>query len=224
VALWIYSFFLYTTMADNKKSFVLYADLIYTVNKMPNDKAGELLKHILSYVNDEEPETDDLIIQLTFEPIKQQLKRDLKKYEIKRKQWSEAGKRSAEVRKKQRTLTNVEKRSTDLTVNDNVNVNVSVNVKDINSRKQEFYNSLIPFLQIYEKEMIKEFYEYWTEHGEKDKKFRKEKEKSFNLELRLKTWFKRSKQWQKEKSSAKKEKVTAAQALREKYGIETNNK
>jgi hypothetical protein len=211
-------------MADNKKSFVLYADLIYTVNKMPNDKAGELLKHILSYVNDEEPETDDLIIQLTFEPIKQQLKRDLKKYEIKRKQWSEAGKRSAEVRKKQRTLTNVEKRSTDLTVNDNVNVNVSVNVKDINSRKQEFYNSLIPFLQIYEKEMIKEFYEYWTEHGEKDKKFRKEKEKSFNLELRLKTWFKRSKQWQKEKSSAKKEKVTAAQALREKYGIETNNK
>lgn len=97
-------------------------------------------------------------------------------------------------------------------------------IKDINSRKQEFYNSLIPFLAIYEKEMIKEFYEYWTEHGEKDKKFRKEKEKSFNLELRLKTWFKRSKQWQKEKSSAKKEKVTAAQALREKYGIETNNK
>lgn len=206
-------------MADNKKSFVLYADLIHTVNKMPNDKAGELLKHILSYVNDEEPETDDLIIQLTFEPIKQQLKRDLKKYEIKRKQWSDAGKRSAEVRKKQRTLTDVKKRSTDLTVNDNVNVNVSVNVKDINSRKQEFYNSLIPFLAIYEKEMIKEFYEYWTEHGEKDKKFRKEKEKSFNLELRLKNWFKRSKQWQKEKISAKKEKVTAAQALREKYGI-----
>ena len=210
-------------MAENKKSFVLYADLIHTVKKMPNDKAGELLKHILSYVNDENPETDDLIIQLTFEPIKQQLKRDLKRYEEKKKQWSEAGKRSAEVRKKQRTLTNVKKRSTDLTVNDNVNVNVSVNdnvkVNNIEDRKSDFKKSLFPFLEIYDKELLKEFYEYWTEHGEKDRKFRKEKQKSFNTELRLKTWFKNQENWKKEKSSAKKEKLTAAQALRQKYGI-----
>jgi hypothetical protein len=113
-------------MAENKKSFVLYADLIHTVNKMPSDKAGDLFKHILSYVNDKNPSTDDLIIELTFEPIKQQLKRDLKRYEEKRKQWSEAGKRSAKLRnakQKQRTLTNVESRSTDSTVNVNVNVN-----------------------------------------------------------------------------------------------------
>lgn len=113
-------------MAENKKSFVLYADLIHTVNKMPSDKAGELFKHILLYVNDQNPKTDDLIIELTFEPIKQQLKRDLKRYEEKRQQWSEAGKRSAELRKakqKKRTLTNVGNRSTDSTVNVNVNVN-----------------------------------------------------------------------------------------------------
>ena len=208
-------------MAENKKSFVLYADLIHTVKKMPNDKAGELLKHILSYVNDENPETDDLIIQLTFEPIKQQLKRDLKRYEEKKKQWSEAGKRSAEVRKKQRTLTNVKKRSTDLTVNvnDNVNVSVNDNVNNIEDRKSDFKKSLFPFLEIYDKELLKEFYEYWTEHGEKDRKFRKEKQKSFNTELRLKTWFKNQENWKKEKSSAKKEKLTAAQALRQKYGI-----
>lgn len=68
-------------MAKEKKSFLIYADLIHTVNKMPKEKAGELLMHILEYVNDMNPQTDDLIIQLTFEPIKQQLKRDLVKYE-----------------------------------------------------------------------------------------------------------------------------------------------
>lgn len=78
-------------MAENKKGFILYADLIHTVSKLPNDKAGELLKHILSYVNDEKPQTDDLIIQLTFEPIKQQLKRDLKKYEDKKSKKSISG-------------------------------------------------------------------------------------------------------------------------------------
>ena len=68
-------------MAENKKSFLLYCDLIHTVKKMPNDKVGELFMHILEYVNDLEPKTDDLIIQLTFEPIRQSLKRDLEKYE-----------------------------------------------------------------------------------------------------------------------------------------------
>lgn len=67
-------------MAEGKKSFLLYCDLIHTVRKMPKDKAGELLLHILEYVNDENPETDDLLLQLVFEPIKQQLKRDLQKW------------------------------------------------------------------------------------------------------------------------------------------------
>ena len=67
-------------MAEGKKSFLLYCDLIHTVRKMPNEKAGELLKHILEYVNDTKPETEDLLLQLVFEPIKQQLKRDLNKW------------------------------------------------------------------------------------------------------------------------------------------------
>lgn len=79
-------------MAENKPSFILYCDLIHTVEKMPDDKAGQLLKHLLKYVNDQNPETDDLIIQLTFEPIKQQLKRDLRSWEDTIKEKSNGGK------------------------------------------------------------------------------------------------------------------------------------
>lgn len=127
-------------MAQGKKSFVLYADLIHTVSKMPNDKAGELFKHILRYVNDEKPETEDLLIQLTFEPIKQQFKRDLTKWEETKEGRVKAGLASAEARKKakelQQSLTNltnvdfVQQTSTNPTVNDNVNVNVNVINKD----------------------------------------------------------------------------------------------
>jgi hypothetical protein len=115
-------------MATDKKGFILYSDLIHTIEKMPSDKAGELFLHILKYVNDQNPVANDILIEIAFEPIKQSLKRDLIKYEDKRKQWSEAGKRSAEARaltksnESQRPLTNVENRSTDLTVNVNVNV------------------------------------------------------------------------------------------------------
>ena len=122
-------------MAEGKKSFVLYADLLSVVDKMPDDKAGELLKHILRYVNDLNPETDDLLVQVAFEPIKNQLKRDLKKWEDLKVKRSEAGKRSAEVRAKKdqqkgtnpTSVKSVEQSSTNSTVNDTVNVTVNVN-------------------------------------------------------------------------------------------------
>ncbi len=68
-------------MAKDKKSFVLYCDLIETVEQLSDKKAGELFKHILEYVNDRDPNTDDQVLNLVFIPIKQALKRDLKKYE-----------------------------------------------------------------------------------------------------------------------------------------------
>lgn len=158
-------------MAEDKKSFLLYTDLIHTVNKMPNDKAGELFKHILSYVNDLNPETEDLIIQLTFEPIKQQLKRDLLKYKESIIDKSNAGKLGnlkrwhkdlydkvinnkleldkalniAESRKVSHTDNVQSQPIAEIAVNDNVNVNVNVN--DINnissSTKNEFSQEVI---------------------------------------------------------------------------------
>lgn len=122
-------------MAQDKKGFILYADQKELFQQLPDEKAGELIKHIFLYVNDENPISDDLIINLAFTPIKQQLKRDLLKFEEAKKQRSEAGKRSAALRKEQRTSTNptsVESRSTKstVTVNDKVKVNVKDTVKE----------------------------------------------------------------------------------------------
>ena len=64
-------------MAKEKKSFILYADQQGVFNQLPDDIAGRLIKHIFAYVNDEQPVTDELIINIAFEPIKQCLKRDL---------------------------------------------------------------------------------------------------------------------------------------------------
>jgi hypothetical protein len=60
-------------MAEGKKSFMLYSDMINVFEKLPNDKAGELIKHIFRYVNDQNPETDDLLLSVAFEPIKTKL-------------------------------------------------------------------------------------------------------------------------------------------------------
>jgi hypothetical protein len=68
-------------MAQEKKSFLLYVDLIHTMEKLNDEQTGRLFKHILRYVNDLDPEPQDQFTEVVFEPIKQCLKRDLIKYE-----------------------------------------------------------------------------------------------------------------------------------------------
>ena len=68
-------------MAKDKTSFILYCDQQGLFNKLPDEIAGKLIKHIFAYVNDEDPITSDLLLEIAFEPIKLQLKRDLRKYD-----------------------------------------------------------------------------------------------------------------------------------------------
>lgn len=75
-------------MAENKKSFTAYCDWKETFDSLPDDKAGQLIKHLFAYVNDENPQTDDILINAVFAQIKQTLKRDLKKWESKKNERS----------------------------------------------------------------------------------------------------------------------------------------
>jgi len=78
-------------MAKNKKSFILYADLLPTIEALNDKEAGILFKHLLRYVNDQNPCCEDRLVAIVFEPIKQQLKRDLKDWEDERQKRSKAG-------------------------------------------------------------------------------------------------------------------------------------
>ena len=116
-------------MAENKKGFILYSDIQSMIDKLPDEYAGKLFKHLLAYVNDEEPTTDDIILQIAFEPIKQSLKRDLNKWNDKINKRSEAGKIGANVRWKKQTIANDSKRIKPIAkIADSVNVNVNDNV------------------------------------------------------------------------------------------------
>jgi hypothetical protein len=93
--------------------------------------------------------------------------------------------------------------------------------KTILERKADFKKSLHPFLEEFGKDILNEFFSYWSEHGERDRKMRFEKEKSFGINRRLATWLKNQKRFEKEKSSAKKEKPKMlTEQLKQDYGIE----
>lgn len=90
------------------------------IEKLSDEQAGKLLKHILRYVNDQDPIAEDVLTEIAFEPIKQNLKRDLVKYEEIKEKRSEAGKTGAN--KRWQNIANDSKRINDITkiaVNDN---------------------------------------------------------------------------------------------------------
>jgi len=140
-------------MATDKKSFILYSDSQGLINQLPDDVAGRLFKHIYSYVNDENPISEELLLNIAFEPIKMQFKRDLKKWEeskdaksingkmgnLKRynldlydlvsqnKMTLEEAENVAKSRKASQGDSKQSQSVANVAVNDNVNVNVNVN-------------------------------------------------------------------------------------------------
>lgn len=135
-------------MAENKNSFLLYTDTYHTVEHLSDEQAGQLFKHILSYVNDKNPKSDNPIINIAFEPIKQSLKRDLKKYEARaersRKNGSNGGRPPKEKPKKPSGLKqNPDKPKKPDSDSDNVSVNVSVSDSDSVRKKNILMSSAV---------------------------------------------------------------------------------
>lgn len=140
-------------MAEGKKSFVAYCDWENIFDMLSNEEAGLMVKHLFAYVNDKNPELEDRILKIAFEPIKLQLKRDLKKYKTIRERRSEAGRKGGEQTASKRTKQKqikaneanatkckqtVANQAVTVTVNDTV-LSKDNNISDFDKVVQEWY-------------------------------------------------------------------------------------
>ena len=154
-------------MAEGKKSFVLYTDLLDNIEHLTNEEKGILFNHLLEYVNDKNPILEDRLLVTAWKPIEKQLKRDLKKFEEVKTKRSEAGKRSAELRAlktNEQTSTNptsvesVKQTSTNPTDNDKCNMiydndNDKCNmIYDNDNDKCNINNSIISEIKNFDKQ------------------------------------------------------------------------
>lgn len=188
-------------MAEDKKGFILYADQKELFSQLPDELAGKLIKHIMAYVNDEDPVSEDIVINIAFTPIKLQLKRDLIKFEETKGRRSTAGKIGAE--KRWQTMANDGNRINGM-ANDGkrkqamakIAVNDNVNVKDKEIYIYSFLNSLIEYG--FDKDLSKEWMKVRKDKGATNtltafKGFVKEVEKNGNdINFILRTCIERS--------------------------------
>lgn len=75
---------------------------------------------------------------------------------------------------------------------------------NIDERKQKFASTLKEFSNIYSRDMLKEFYAYWTEPNKSNTKFRQELEKTWDIKRRLESWSKNDKTFKSNKPQQEK--------------------
>ena len=70
------------------------------------------------------------------------------------------------------------------------------NYSNIEARRQSFYSSLVPFVEAYGREMVREFYEYWSEFNKSCTKMRWEQQPTWETAKRLANWARRQDDYQ----------------------------
>ena len=82
--------------------------------------------------------------------------------------------------------------------------------KLMEGRRLEFYNSLVPYVQMYGKAMVRNFFDYWSEPNKSGTQMRYELERTWSLGLRLGTWNRKEKNYVRKSATDEKREANAA--------------
>lgn len=188
-----------------RDSFVFYRSFFEALQDVPIEERACIYDAICAYsLNDIEPKLTGMQLAI-FKLIRPNIDSNKRKYENGKKGAS-FGKKGGRPKKDNpsQTPTNPQDNpSQTRNVDDDVNVNVSTEV-DINKEKiekeknlslldrtQKFKDELIPFVEQYGKDMIRAFFDYWSEPNKAKTKMRYEMQKTWDVSRRLRTWERR---------------------------------
>nr|WP_302830086.1 DUF6291 domain-containing protein [uncultured Bacteroides sp.] len=187
-----------------RDSFVFYRSFYDAIKDLPRDVQGEIYTAIMEYsLYGKETEGLKPIARSVFTLMKPQIDVNNKRFENGKKGGrpkSEDKPNGNQEETKNKPSGNHQKTKGEPNVNDNVNDNENkdntpngVSKKDAAKaatlkRKDDFGNSLVPFIDKYGKEMVRAFFEYWSELNPSETKMRFEMQKTWEVGKRLATW------------------------------------
>lgn len=187
-----------------KKSFVLYTDNWVTLKHLSNEQLGELMRMLFEYQiegNTPEP-TNPLFIAFGF--IRSAMDRDLEKWNERAERARVNGSKGGRPKENQQGLEKTQKTQSviskpkkpvnvSVSVNDSVSDNVNANANFKKWGKDDLIKSMTPYAERYPKNMLNEFFNYWSEPLANGK-LRLTAQDAWDTGRRLVTWSKRDKE------------------------------
>ena len=190
-----------------RDSFVFYRSFYDAIKDLPRDVQGEIYTAIMEYsLYGKETENLKPIARSVFILMKPQIDVNNKRFENGKKGGrpkSEEQSNNNQEETKEKPSNNQNETKRKHNVNDNVNDNKEYNSNELSKkdaakaatlkRKEEFKISLSPYVEKYGKEMIRAFFNYWSELNKSETRMRCEMQKTWEVGLRLATWAKNEK-------------------------------
>lgn len=187
-----------------RESFVFYRSFYDAIKDLPRDVQGEIYTAIMEYsLYGKETENLKPIARSVFTLMKPQIDVNNKRFENGKKGGRPKGEdkpSSNQSKTNEKPNNNQNETKAEPNVNDNANVNANKDntpngalKKDAAKaatlkRKEEFGQSLVPFMDKYGGTMIRAFFDYWSELNKSGTKMRCEMQKTWEVGKRLATW------------------------------------
>lgn len=145
------------------------------------DAMQELIKHEIFGVID-----GQIVIDFLDEQLLERGQVSEKRRDAAQKRWSDA--HALQLKSKSNANRIEEKRKEEKKKEKIVSNNDADKSATIEDRSFSFYKRLEPYIGQYQKEMLRAFFDYWTEKNDGGRKMRFEMQKVFDLQKRLTTW------------------------------------
>ena len=154
-----------------KKSFILYTEIGSQLQLLSDEEAGMVFKALVSYnLTGEKAESDNKAVNVMLAGIISQMERDTKKYQQICDQRALAAAKRSEKR--------IQKKED--------------HEDRISKSKDCFIKAMEPYTEMYDRQMLNDFYRYWTELNPSHTKMRFEMQKTWETGKRLATWSRKS--------------------------------
>lgn len=186
-----------------RDSFVFYRSFFEALQDVPIEERACIYDAICAYsLNDIEPKLTGMQLAI-FKLIRPNIDSNKRKYENGKKGAS-FGKKGGRPKKDNPSQTPTKpqdnpSQTRNVDVDDNVDDDVDINKEKIEKEKnislldrtQKFKDELTPFVEQYGKDMIRAFFDYWSEPNKAKTKMRYEMQKTWDVSGRLRTWERR---------------------------------
>ena len=204
-----------THTVSDARNFIMHQNIIRMSSHLNNEDLGQLVRYFFLYAeNGQMPdEEQNLTIAIIFNEWRIQFESDKERYEVASQKRREAGRKrwdkkhdSAQVGpvspvspsppKSDKAIATTPMADEDMDTPSSPAVKAKKKAKgspsrDLATRRTDFYQSILPHADQYDREMLNDFFQYWTELDKRRQRMRFEMQKTWETGKRLSLWERR---------------------------------
>ncbi|MBO4849662.1 MAG: hypothetical protein J5529_02035 [Prevotella sp.] len=190
-----------TNANHETRNFIMHENIIRMSSQLTDTELAKLIRYIYLYVeNGQMPEGEtSCAVNIIFNEWRLRYEADKERYETVSQKRRETGRKGINKRWNKNESRTEDMDDHTAETKDNATMTPvaekpraeSDDKGKLDARMYEFYQSMLPYADLYNRDMLNDFYQYWTELDKRGRRMRFEMQKTWETGKRLNKWSRR---------------------------------